>query len=72
MGERIAVAKECTICGRSNTQVRWLRIQSCTIDNVTYKLPIEDFCFVCGTTMDVWPLQGDTPEGRQKLARRYH
>ena len=35
-------------------------------------IPLDIFCYLCGTTAEVWPLESSAAVGRQSLAEKYH
>lgn len=63
---------QCGICADSSATVRWYLEAPTTKDGVTVLVPVELLCMTCGSALEAWPLESDTPEKRSKLIHRYH
>lgn len=64
--------RSCPMCKESSAHVRWFEEDTIVEGGRLVRVPKHDWCFLCGTTGEAWPLEFSTDAGRAAMADRHY
>lgn len=65
-------AIQCAICSASSATTQWFLEKVIMVQGTRTVLPQELLCMLCGVSLEAWPLDSSSAEGRMSLINRYN